>query len=526
MMQVHYFTLLRLAGYLNGRCAGEQVTACFSQNKNELIVELESVSLRIGCRTPHTYAVPVPEFSRARRNVAGLFPEIQGLRLREVQVLPYERVLMLELESGFDLLLKLHGNRANILLRRDGAVQELFNREMEEDLGYTAVPGFWRPELLPADLAPVEADAAQALRKVSPVLDKVFARRMLQHMQAGETPPDALRRLAEEAQTGPFTLALSQNEIRLYLFPAEPGIQIPGIEDALRIFLRSQYQWESYRRQYREAETALRKPLDKYRGQLASYQTSMAQLEQERSPEELGHLLMANLHRIPPAAHSIEVEDFYNEAAPLRIKLDPQLSPQDNAQRYYGKHKDRRLRLRHLQEQAEALQAQIREAEAEWELFAQAVPPEQLTLGPEGFDPELLRRLRRYKQETEAPARLPFHRFEYEGFEIFAGKHARSNDELTFRFASKADLWLHARDVPGSHVVIRHRAGRSIPPQVLEYAARLAAFFSKRRTDTLVPVQYTPCKYVRKRKGDPPGMVVVERESVLMVPPIRDFGAA
>ena len=106
-------------------------------------------------------------------------------------------------------------------------------------------------------------------------------------------------------------------------------------------------------------------------------------------------------------------------------------------------------------------------------------------------------------------------------FDIFVGKGGKNNDELSFKFASKEDLWLHVKDVPGSHVIIRHRAGKTIPITVLEYAAGLAAFYSKKKNDTLVPVQYTPRKYIRKRKGDPAGLVVVDREEVIMIEPSR-----
>ena len=102
------------------------------------------------------------------------------------------------------------------------------------------------------------------------------------------------------------------------------------------------------------------------------------------------------------------------------------------------------------------------------------------------------------------------------------GKNARYNDELTLKVANKNDLWLHAKDVAGSHVVIRDQAGKKIPREVLEAAAQLAAWYSKRKTDSLCPVIYTPKKYIRKRKGDPPGAVVVEKEDVIMVVP-RNF---
>jgi len=87
------------------------------------------------------------------------------------------------------------------------------------------------------------------------------------------------------------------------------------------------------------------------------------------------------------------------------------------------------------------------------------------------------------------------------------------------RFAWKDDLWLHAKGVSGSHVIVKHRAGAVFPKSVIERAAALAAYYSKSRTDSLCPVIYTPVKFVRKVKGSAPGAVMVDREKVLMVQP-------
>ncbi len=101
------------------------------------------------------------------------------------------------------------------------------------------------------------------------------------------------------------------------------------------------------------------------------------------------------------------------------------------------------------------------------------------------------------------------------------GKNAAGNDELTLKYSFKEDLWLHVKDVAGSHVIIKYQAGKKFPKDVIERAAQLAAYNSKRKNETLCPVVVTPKKFVRKRKGDPPGAVVVEREEVIMVEPAK-----
>jgi predicted ribosome quality control (RQC) complex YloA/Tae2 family protein len=111
--------------------------------------------------------------------------------------------------------------------------------------------------------------------------------------------------------------------------------------------------------------------------------------------------------------------------------------------------------------------------------------------------------------------------YELMGFTILVGRNADNNDELTQRFAKKNDLWLHARDVSGSHVVIKHQAGKNFPKPVIEAAASLAAFYSKRKNESLCPVIYTEKKFVRKIKGSPAGKVKVEKENVMLVQPLE-----
>ncbi|MGB3465496.1 MAG: NFACT RNA binding domain-containing protein, partial [Cyclobacteriaceae bacterium] len=102
---------------------------------------------------------------------------------------------------------------------------------------------------------------------------------------------------------------------------------------------------------------------------------------------------------------------------------------------------------------------------------------------------------------------------------IWIGRNAKNNDELTQKHTHKNDLWLHAKDVSGSHVVIKQNGKEDFPADIIEKAARLAAWYSKRKNDSVCPVLYTPRKYVRKPKGMLPGQVIVDREQVVLVEP-------
>ncbi|MEL6634269.1 MAG: NFACT RNA binding domain-containing protein [Bacteroidota bacterium] len=526
-MHFHYYALRHLLDHLLTHHKGEKVLSAFSQNKNELILELEGIYLRIGCHTPQTYIVPVFSYAKARKNVVDLFAEIEGLTLEDGYVVPQERVMVLTLAQGYQLIFKMHGIMANVMLRHEDTIAALFNQQLEADWAYVDSPGPLQEDLLPEIELTDEKEILSHIREVSPIYEKAFAKRISELAATGLNLPQAYQKALTEAKNDLFYISKEGRKVKFYLFaPPHPAIEVKGVDEALRFFLRIQFQLAAYLNQYKTADKEIRKPVKKYQKVYDSYLKNIDQLENERNPEEIGHILMANLHAIAPNVKKVVLDDFYTDAS-ITIKLDPQLNPQENAKRYYNKHKQRRARLLYLKEQMEDIENKLLNAEGEWEELQQLTPPDKLTLQDTGFGGEELkamkqfsRQLRREMKEAEEE-KSPFRHFRLAGYEIFVGKNARNNDELSFKYASKNDLWLHAKDVTGSHVIIRHRAGKDLPGEVLEYAAQLAAYYSKRKNDTLVPVQYTPRKYIRKRKGDPPGLVAVDREQVIMVEPVK-----
>ena len=520
-MHFHYYILEQLAQELP---IGEQICACFSQEKNELILEWDSYFLRVGCHTPLTYMVPVQNYSRAKKNVVNLFPEIVGKKLVSMEVIPYDRIFVLHLEEAHSLVLKLHGTRANVIHYHQEKWKESFNQNKEEPAHYHFPPGPYDSTSLSEMGTP--ADVPGLLKSMSPIFDKHFALAIDQKMGAGMTLSEAFQNVNEAAQAPPYFIYKGAKGIQFSLFAppqSSHALTFPNARPALQKFLSLHFQFTTYRKQYKALAKSLGDPYKKQKKALASFTRSIEQLKNERSPEELGHILMANLHRVEMGEKSIVCEDFY-QGGDLKIKLDPKLSPQDNAQRYYAKHKKQKVRLVYLETELAKIEQGFAKVKSEWERFQQLPSPQELELTPEGIDREAYLQLKAFVKQ-EAPKKqqvlLPFRRFSHMGYDIFVGKNGKNNDELSFKFATKEDTWLHAKDVAGSHVIIRHQAGKDVPGPVLEYAASLAAYFSKNKNDTVVPVIYTPRKFIRKRKGDPPGKVVLNREAVILVEPLR-----
>lgn len=528
-MHFHYFTLVHLVKDLKQKYLGETLESCFSQNKNELILEFNELVLRVGCNTPLTYVIPVKRFSRAKKNVVELFPELRLLALKDVYVVPYDRVMILRLSNEYDIILKLHGPQSNVLVRKDGQVSGLFNTHLKTDESYKETPGYFHGDMAQEDFVPISAEAVYThLRKISSVFEKTFAAHIWHTIQSGSNFSAAFEAVMERIGKDEFWIVEEAGKMRMLFFPLSGEhrmLTIQGVSDALNFFFRAYYQFEQYRTHYKMLEKEIAKPYEKYLKVQASFLESIRQLETERNPEEIGHILMAHLHVIEVGSKQVELEDFYTGET-LKIKLKTDLNPQENAQAYYNKSRQRKVRIHVLYSELEDVERKLKDSTEAWNEFKLLIPPDKLNFTlPYGFDFHELDQIRRFQKSTHETGstlpNVPYLYFEYDGYQIFVGKNAKNNDELSFKYAAKEDIWLHAKDVTGAHVVIRKKAGNNIPSTVLEYAASLAAYYSKRKNDSLVPVSYTPRKYIRKRKGDPAGAVVVERESVIMVEPLR-----
>lgn len=269
-----------------------------------------------------------------------------------------------------------------------------------------------------------------------------------------------------------------------------------------------------------------------------------AQIEEEREAgmadayRTAGELLISQLHSVKPGADSVELVDYYDpEQRSRRIELDPSLSPVANAQAYFKKY----ARARRIGEAAKEKVERTREEIAYLETVETAIDladsiadlngiREELREG--GFiqpaSPAAAKRQGRRDGRKDVRKEPPKHDIltfiSSDGLEIMVGKNNKQNEWLTLRVASGGDLWLHTRQIPGSHVVVRLPARSQtdldmVPEKTLLEAASLAAWFSKARHSSNVPVDYTHRRNVHKPKGAKLGMVVYSGHRTISVTP-------
>ncbi len=270
--------------------------------------------------------------------------------------------------------------------------------------------------------------------------------------------------------------------------------------------------------------TARKNLIDRTARKIIKQQAELAQCGNREQLRVTGDLLHANLYRIERGASMVEVENFYDENnALVQIRLNPAISPAANAQKYYKDYQKAKTAETVLAEQIEKGQAELAYLESVADSVDRAETERELSqireeLTEQGY-------LRRPKGKQPKQAQLPPKEFvTSDGFVVLVGRNNRQNDRLTLKTAAKTDVWLHTKDIHGSHVIIRTE-GKPVTETALLEAAQLAAYHSKARESTNVPVDYTLVKHVSKPAGAKPGMVIYVKNNTLYVTPAAAVGS-
>lgn len=237
-----------------------------------------------------------------------------------------------------------------------------------------------------------------------------------------------------------------------------------------------------------------------------------------------GELITSYIYMVEKGMDSIEVQNFYDpDFSTIKINLNPNLTPSENAQKYFKRYN----KLKHAKKEI-SIQIEISLEEINY--------LENIILSIDNCDniaelndiKEELQKLGYMrgkvnpKKEKNKLTTNPNEFISSDGFTILVGKNNKQNDFLTLRVANNDDMWMHTKNIPGSHVIIKSE-GKEIPETTLFEGAMLAAFFSKSKMSSQVPVDYTLKKNVKKPNGSKPGMVIYETNSTMYVTPSEEI---
>lgn len=251
---------------------------------------------------------------------------------------------------------------------------------------------------------------------------------------------------------------------------------------------------------------------------LALQQQKMKDCENKEKNKVIGDLLTANLYRINYGDEFIEVEDYYNNMEPVKISLKPELSPAQNAQRYYTIYQKLKNAEVVTAEQMELAKQEIDYLESIKENLMIVENEREINelrdeLYQQGYH---VKRAEKSKIRKQVSKPLQFQLSD--GFIAYVGRNNMQNDELTLRQSRSNDLWFHTKYIHGSHTVIKTE-GRTPSDDVIVEAAKICAYYSKARNSANVPVDYTIIKNVKKPNGAKPGMVIYDNYNTVNVRP-------
>ena len=555
---------------LNTVLAGCRIEKVYQPDRDEIVIQTRGqggarrLLVSIAAGTPRVHFI---ETARENPAVPPMFcmllrKHVQGAKIAAVTQPAVERMLSIELDTTDEmgvackkhLICELMGKHSNVVLcGEDNRIIDAMRR-VDGDLSgkRQVLPGlFYR--MPPAQdkhdpfavsgvglaAAAAQADGEQTLDRFllntllgfSPLLCRELAFRATGDTAKplGMLSDEERNRLAkvyddflayiEEKRWKPFLLTKSEDSA-VFDFTFLPVTQYEGLMNVtqyesfsslLAAFFEKKGRVERMTRRSSDLHKAVVNARDRLARKLSAQKKELASAHDREKYKRTGELITANLYQLEKGMNKAKVIDYYNkDCLEVEISLDVRLTPQQNAQKYFKLYTKSKTAEEVLTEQIrqgsieldylESVLVQLSEAETERDL---AQLREELTLSG-----VLSAKQTRNKKGRQKPVQAkPFHYRTTDGFDIFAGKNNLQNDLLTLKIAFKSDIWFHTQKIHGSHVILV-TDGREPTEQAMTEAAMIAAYHSKARSSSMVPVDYTQVRQVKKPAGAKPGMVI------------------
>ena len=289
-----------------------------------------------------------------------------------------------------------------------------------------------------------------------------------------------------------------------------------SMQSAMLYYYEEKRLEKAIQRQCTQLTTTLQSKLQKLYKRLRIQHDTLAKSESYERIRQEGELILAYAYQIPAHQNKIELYD-YTQDTMVSLSYDPTLSAQENAQKRFKRYQKLRSAAQASQAQIQQIQPEIDYLEDVLFTVQQAETLDQLLeirheLQDQSIMP-LSQEVNKRKQTTQSQ---PLHFLSTDGIEMFCGRNNAQNDFVTLKLSKSTDTWLHAQGMPGSHVLIK---AAKVPPETLQQAAQIAAFYSKGRRSENVPIDYTLIKYVRKPSGAKPGFVTYTSQKTLFITP-------
>lgn len=563
---------------------GTRVDRVFQPNRDELILAFRGfsaaykllISARANSARVNLTTIPVENPQQPPMLCMLLRKKLQGAKLLEITQPDLERALMLKFDSvnelgdhvELTLAVEIMGRYSNIILvDENGKIIDALKRvdaEMSSErlvlpgLLYRLPPPQDKLSMLTCtveeimariDALPRDMELSKALMSVLQGISPIIAREVENSAGLGHevyvksmTPPQrrrtemyvtTLMETAKNVSGTPHIVIDPQNKPKDFAFMdirqygnAMTVSEKKSFSEMLDAFYAERDQIERMRVKSQDLLRLLANHADRLSRKIANQQAELSACAERDTLRIKGDLLSANMYAIQKGETSVKLQNFYDEnLAELEIALDPALTPQQNAQKYYKNYRKAKTAEEKLTEQIGLAQTELTYIDSVFESLALAENERDLNeIRAELAEQDYVRRKAGKKNQKQPALSAPLKFKTSDGFTVLVGRNNRQNDKLTMKDANNNDIWFHTKNIPGSHTVLV-TDGKAPTETAMEEAAELAAQHSRAKDSAQVPVDYTQIRYVSKPQGAKPGMVIYVQYKTVYVDPTTESKA-
>lgn len=543
---------------------GGRINKVHQPYKNEVILTIRAngVNQKLLCSAHPSYA-RVQLTNEAYENPSEppmfcmlLRKHIEGYILEDVYQVENDRMIIFEIKgrneigdvSYKQLIIEIMGRHSNIVLvdkTRNIILDSVKHVSFAVNSHRAILPG--QPYIFPPEQNkqnPFKLVEDDILRKIdfnSGKLDRqivehfagtspLFAKEVI--FQSGianrTTVPPIFIQMVQRLKDGkiePSIMTTGNKEV-FYLFPLE---HVKGevksfstLSEMLDRFYFGKAERDRVKQQGNDIERLIINEKEKNEKKIEKLENTLIEAEKAEQFQRFGELLTANLYAAKKGMKEIQVLNYYDEMGGMVvIPLDPRKSPSENAQKYFSKYQKAKNSVSIVMEQIEKAREEVLYFENLLQQVQSASPKDIQEIREELIEGGYIRdrQKRSAKKINNAKPILDYY-LSSDGTELIVGKNNKQNDYLTNKLAARDEFWLHTKDIPGSHVVIRSKEPSEA---TIHEAANLAAYFSKARNSGSVPVDFTKVRHVKKPSGAKPGFVIYDNQQTVYVTPEEEL---
>lgn len=449
-------------------------------------------------------------------------------------------------ETQKELIIELMGKHSNVMLvdkEKGHIIDSLKHVSMAQNRYRTILPGQdYKLPPVKDKLNPLETDEETFIKRLdfnagkmdtqlvdslvgfSPFIAKEIVHRV--SLGSKERYIETFMQIQQQINNNQFTPAIyrgKKEDFHVLPITSFSGEQqtFPSTNIMLDQFYSGKAERDRVKQQAKDLYRFIKNEKNKNERKMKKHQQTMKKAEGAERYQKLGELLTAHLHLVSKGDKEVTVVDYYDpDQEEMTIDLNPNKTPSENAQGFYKKYQK-------LKTSKQVIEKEIQKTKREMNYFDQLIQQLEVAsvtdleeireeLRGEGY----LKRQTKGKQKNKPKKPVPEAFTATSGTPILVGKNNIQNEYVTTKLAHRDEIWLHTKDVPGSHVVIR---SREPDEATLLEGAHLAAYFSKSQDSAAVPVDYTKIRHVKKPNGAKPGYVTYDNQKTLLVTPTEDI---